>query len=65
MCSAIIRAVRTRPFDILIVELAHRWRAHQAVERHGRQFDVVIVRAAQADEHMVLSLNRLHHARTR
>jgi hypothetical protein len=25
----------------------------------------VIVRAAQADEHMVLSLNRLHHARTR
>jgi hypothetical protein len=33
MRSTIKRSIRTRPFDILIVELAHRWRAHQTIKR--------------------------------
>jgi hypothetical protein len=52
--STIKRTIRTRPFDILIVELPHRWRAHQAVERRRRQLAVMIVRAAQADDHVAL-----------
>jgi hypothetical protein len=39
--SAIIRAVRAPAFDISIVELAHRGRAHQTIKRGGRWLAVM------------------------
>jgi len=56
MGSAIIRTIRTRPFDVRVIELPHRWRAHQAVKRRGWQFAIVVVRALQANDHVALRL---------
>jgi hypothetical protein len=54
MCPAIIRAIRARMLDALIVELAHRRVAHQAVERYGRQLAVVMVSTLQANDYVAL-----------
>ena len=56
MRPAIIRAVRTRAFDVLIEEMPHRWCAHQRVVRRGRQFAVMIIGAAKIDYHVSLRL---------
>ena len=68
MRPAIIRVIRTRPFDILIVELAHRRRGHQIIERRERQFAIMIIRAAQTNDHVALRLvvtNSLNERRSR
>jgi hypothetical protein len=51
---AIKRAVRPPAFYVLIVELAHRWRAHQGIKRGRRKFAIMIIRAAQANDHIGL-----------
>lgn len=56
MRPAIIRTVLAGALNILIVELPHRRRAHQGVERRGRYFAIVVVRSLQADDHVGLRL---------
>jgi hypothetical protein len=56
MRSAIERPIRAGALDLLIVELAHRRRRHELVECRRRQFAIVIVGAAEIDEHVALRL---------
>src|ERR1700733_7371519 len=68
MRPAVERAVRTRALDALIIELSHRWRRHQSVERSCRQLPIVIVSAAQIDQHVTLRsivTNTLNEAASR
>src|SRR5260370_42620980 len=47
-------SVRVGALDILVIELAHRWRCHEGVERGRRQLAIMVVGAAQTDQHIAL-----------
>jgi hypothetical protein len=47
MCPAVERSISSRTFDLLVVELPHRWCRHERVEDSRWKLAIVIVGAPQ------------------